>query len=271
MPVALPTAYNDGPEVSPMIASYNTLSERLLCEARWKDPYPAHDEWAVELEELLQFLLAQSRLDAFWPRLTGPRPQERDDALQEIRIARFLDANGYPVVLWEPPGNGNYIGEFSVGKFSPSVFVEIKSPGWEAELSKEEREVGRAKEPKYQEQELRGGPDGPWQPIRQSIRKAYPKFRSDQPNLLVIADDRFMSLTEWGNLAPEQALFIRSTALGEFGYFTTNLFENLGGIALFSALNYVEGGLQYKFTLYPNPMARAETALPTAFVKSFSQ
>lgn len=253
-----------------MIASSNNLSERLLREARWKDQYPAYDEWAVELEELLQFLLAQNRLTEFWPRLTAPRAQERDDALQEIRIARFLDTNGYPVVLWEPVGHGNYIGEFSVGRFNPPVFVEIKSPGWEAQLSPEEREAGRAKQPKYQEQELRGGADGPWQPMRQSIRKAYPKFRSDQPNLLVIADDRFVSITEWGNLAAEQALFIRNTALGEVGYFTTNRFENLGGIALFSALNYGTGP-QYKFMLYSNPMATAETALPTAFVKSFSR
>jgi hypothetical protein len=257
-------------EYDPMKASSDILSERMLREARWKDAYPAHEDWAVELEELLQFLQAHNRLDSFWPRLTG-RAQERDDALQEIRVARLLDAAGYPVVLWEPPGNGNYIGEFSVGGVNPPVFVEVKSPGWEAQLSQEERAAGRAKQEKYQEQELRGGADGPWQPIRQSIRKAYPKFRSDQPNLLVIADDRFMSLTEWGKLAPEQALFIRSAALdSEAGYFTTNQFENLGGIALFSALNYLQGGLQYKFLLYPNSMAQVETALPTAFVRSFS-
>src|SRR5882672_4842894 len=106
-----------------MIASSNTISERLLREAQWKDAYPAHEEWVVELEELLQFLQAHNRLGSFWPPLIG-RAQERDDALQEIRIARLLDATGYPVVLWEPPGNGNYVGEFTVGRFDPPIFVE---------------------------------------------------------------------------------------------------------------------------------------------------
>ena len=202
--------------------------------------------------------------------MTGPRTQERDDALQEIRVARFLHANAYPIVQWEPPGNGNYIGEFSVGVLPAPIFIEIKSPGWEAELSQEERDAGRAKQAKYQG--IRGGADGPWRAIRSSIRKAYPKFRSTQPNLLVIADDRFMALAGWGKLAAEHALFIRSTALdGEAGYFTTNEFENLGGVALFKTEVFLSGGLQYTFLLYPNPAARIETALPTAFIKSFPQ
>jgi hypothetical protein len=33
------------------------------------------------------------------------------------------------------------------------VFVEVKSPGWEGELSDEERTAGRAKQPKYQQEE----------------------------------------------------------------------------------------------------------------------
>jgi hypothetical protein len=255
-----------------MIASSNVLSERMLREARWlgKDAYPAHEEWAAELEELLQFIQAHNRLNSFWPRLTGPRTQERDDALQEIRVARFLDANGYPIVKWEPSGNGNYIGEFSVGVVPAPIFVEIKSPGWEAELSQEERDAGRAKKEKYQE--LQGGADDPWRAIRRSIRKAYPKFLSTQPSLLVIADDRFMALAEWGKLAPEHALFIRSAALdGEVGYFTTNQFESLGGVALFKTDVFLSGGLQYTFLLYPNPTARMETALPPAFINSFHQ
>jgi hypothetical protein len=63
--------------------------------------------------------------------------------------------------------------------------------------------------------------------------------------LLVIADDRFMALAEWGKLAAEHASFIRSAALdGEVGYFITNQFESLGGVALFKTDVFLSGGLQ---------------------------
>jgi hypothetical protein len=246
------------------------LSERLLREAGWagKDAYPAHQEFLVELEGLLGFVQAHNRLNSFWPRLTSARPQERDDAVQEIRVARFLTANGFPVAQWEPPGKGRFIGEFSVhAPPSKPVFLEVKSPGWQGQLSQEERDAGRAQQEKYQG--IEGGADDPWRAIRMSIRKAYPKFHSDQPNLLVIADDRFMPLATWGDLPAEQALFIRGTALEEVGYFTTREFENLSGVGLFKAESVVGQGLNYTFFLYTNPMARAETVLPDAFIAAF--
>ena len=264
-----------------MAPNYNSealLSQRLLREARWvgQDGYPTSPQYSVELEGLLGFLQAHNRLGSFWPRLTAPRPQERDDALQEIRVARFLTTDGFPVAEWEPPGNGNLIDEFSVQALpSPPVFVEVKSPGWEGQLSQEQRDAGRAKQEKYQG--LQGGADDPWRAIRASVRKAYPKFSPGQPNLLVIADDRFMPLATWGDLPAQQALFHSSTALDEeAGYFTTRTFENLGGVALFKQEiqvnlfpEFSEKPLRYEFLLYPNPMARAETALPSRFMEFF--
>jgi hypothetical protein len=251
--------------------SETELAERLLRDARWAglDSYPATAEFRVELGKLLAFLQGHNRLEAFWPRLTSPRPQERDDALQEIRVGRFLTLNGFPVVQWEPPGKGNFIGEFSVQALpSEPVFVEIKSPGWEGQLSQEQRDAGRAKQEKYQG--LEGGADDPWRGIRMSVKKAYPKFLSTQPNLLVIADDRFMPLATWGRLAAEQALLMKNPALdNEAGYFTTTMFENLGGVALFKAEDEVLEGLQYTLSLYPNPMALGRTALPKRFVETF--
>jgi len=72
------------------------LSHRLLQEARWigADEYPSSPQYLTELEGLLGFVQAHGRLGSFWPRLASQRPQERDDALQEIRIARFLSSNG---------------------------------------------------------------------------------------------------------------------------------------------------------------------------------
>jgi len=254
-----------------MTANYNSeasVSERLLREARWVDGYPATPEHHAELEDLLRFLQTHSRLDSFWPRLIAPRPAERDDALQEIRVARFLTSRGFPIAQWEPPGRANYLGEFSIEASSPQpVFVEIKSPGWEGQLSQQQRNAGRAQQDKYQD--LEGGADDPWRAIRGSIRKAYPKFLHSQPNLLVIADDRFMPLATWGRLPAEQALLSKSAALdGESAYFTTKKFENLGGVALFKAEVEVLRGLRHTFLLFPNPMARAETALPIRFIEA---
>lgn len=261
-------------------SSEGLLNQRLLREARWagKDGYPACEQYVVELEGLLGFIQAHNRLNSFWPRLTSARPQERDDALQEVRVARFLTLNGFPIVEWEPRGNGNFIGEFAVeAPPSPPVFVEIKSPGWEGQLTQEQRDAGRAKQEKYQG--LEGGADGPWRDIRMSVRKAYPKFVSTRPKLLVIADDRFVPLATWGNLAAEQALFMESAALdGESGYFTASQFENLGGIALFKqeiqvdlVPEFSEKPLGYDFLLYPNSFARSGTALPSGFVEAFSK
>lgn len=137
-----------------MTANYNSealLSRRLLREARWvgQDGYPTSSQYSAELEGLLGFLQGHNRLDSFWPRLTAPRPQERDDALQQIRVARFLTSHGFPIVQWEPPGNGNFIGEFSVQALpSQPLFVELKSPGWEGQLSQERRDAGRARQEK---------------------------------------------------------------------------------------------------------------------------
>jgi hypothetical protein len=258
-----------------MAANYNTealLSERLLREAGWKgqDAYPSDTMWYSELEGLLAFVQGHNRLASFWPRLTSPRTEERDDALQEIRVARFLTSNDFPIAQWEPPGNGNFIGEFSVQALPLApVFVEIKSPGWDGELTSEERASGRAKQEKYLP--LDGRAVGPAQKIRMSVRKAYPKFPPGQPNLLVIADDLFVHLMNWGDLPVQQALFQTSTILeGEQGYFVTPLYENLGGVALFKA-EMSGSGLHYEFALYPNPKARSETSLPRRFVDAFQR
>jgi hypothetical protein len=259
-----------------MTAKYNTealSSKRLLREARWagKDAYPAHLEYSIELEGLLGFIQGHNQLALFWPRLTSPRTHERDETLQEIRVGRFLTMHGFPIAKWEPPGKDNLIGEFSVQSLpGPDVFVEIKSPGWEGELTQEQRDAGRAKQEKYQY--LEGGAVGPAQKLRMSVRKAYPKFLPTQPNLLVIADDLFVPLATWGDLPAEQALFLKSTILeGEAGYFTSMRFENLGGVALFKAELPLGEALRYEFLLYPNPMARTQTALPKGFVETFTR
>src|SRR5580704_10573464 len=256
-----------------MAANYNTealLSEQLLREAKWKgqDACPSDAMWYSELEGLLAFVQAHNRLPSFRPRLTSLRTEERDDALQEMRVARFLTANGFPITQWEPSGSGNFIGEFSVQALPAApVFVEIKSPGWDGELTPAERASGRAKQEKYLD--LEGRAVGLAQKIRTSVRKAYPKFLPSQPNLLVIADDLFVPLVDWGDAPAQQALFHKSTILeGEQGYFVTQRFENLGGVALFK-VEMSGKGLHYEFNLHPNPYALPATSLPRIFADTF--
>ena len=109
------------------------------------------------------------------------------------------------------------------------VFVEVKSPGWEGELSDKERRAGRAKQPKYQPRG--GGAFGNWQPLQKCIAsaKTYPKFAPTQPNLLIVADDLMVSLPDsiWH---VEIGLYADHTGYGEMGYFTSSRFENLGGV-----------------------------------------
>jgi hypothetical protein len=266
-----------------MAANYNTealLSERLLREAEWKRQghvYPTLPAWHSELEGLLGFIQAHGRVDSYWPDLTSARPRQFFAALQEIRVARFLAANGFPVAKWQPPGRGNHKGEFSVQAVPLPIFVEVKSPDWEGQLTPEERDAGRKEQGKYSN--LVHGADDGWRAIRASVKKAYPKFSLVQPNLLVIADDRWLPLVFSGELSVQHALHFASTVLdGEAGYFTTTNFENLGGVALFQAIlpvdlppEFSDKPLCYEFLLYPNPKARAETALPANFIQTFLQ
>ena len=122
------------------------LTRRLKSESNWRDKYPAWQVYADECEHLLEFLLAKGKLDHYWPRLCSKK-QQRDETLNEIRVAYYLDSVGYSVVAWEPVDVPGANVEFSVASNTGGpVLVEVKSPGWEAELSDEERRGGRAKQ-----------------------------------------------------------------------------------------------------------------------------
>lgn len=81
------------------------LTARLKSEASWRDEYPAWQDWADECESLLTFLSDGGALERFWPRLCA-KAQQRDETINEIRVAYFLHLAGYPVVDWEPQDAG---------------------------------------------------------------------------------------------------------------------------------------------------------------------
>lgn len=221
-------------------------------------------DFADECESLLAFLRDRGALSRFWPRLLS-RSQQRDEALNEIRVARYLEECGYPVIDWNEPRDapGSNV-EFTVSLGNgPDGFVEVKSPGWEAELSESERRHGRAKQPKYVG--MRGGLAGPVQVIRRTVEKARPKFSGNAPSLIVIADDCFVNLGEWGWWPFQMALTTKAIAWGD-GLFHKPEYANIGAVSLFWVR--VRGhAVEYNSLCLANPHATASAAMPAELVR----
>lgn len=237
----------------------------MLPAPRWTDAYPANPRAAAELDDiLLPFAVQQGQEKQFVSRLQS-RNTQRDEALNELRVGHLLHHHGFPIKQWEPPcplGKGEYLVTSPEGQ---DVFVELKSPGWEGELTDEERKNGRTKLPKFRNGD--GGAFGNWEPLQKCIDKWYAhKFSSSQPNLLVVADDlKPLSLIDTPDHV-EIALFANDTAYGKLGCFTSNQYENLGGVAVFEA---VSDGVQveYRFRVFENPFALPATRLPPSLPK----
>jgi hypothetical protein len=130
------------------------LSSDLYDGAPWAgDGFPARQIFADELERLLDFAHFSGVLDLYRKELRG-RAHQRDSALEELRVADLLAEKGFPVIVWRPVGRAPKEGEFLVrGRDGLDIFVEVKSPGWESEISNEERLAGRLRHPKYQKTE----------------------------------------------------------------------------------------------------------------------
>jgi hypothetical protein len=107
------------------------IARRLISSARWTDAYPSSTEWQQELNILLSFAGSQGSLSDFVPRLESKNTQ-RDEALEELRVAYLLHHSGFPIVKWNTPGLNGKVGEYLVlTAEGQNIFVEVKSPGWE--------------------------------------------------------------------------------------------------------------------------------------------
>jgi hypothetical protein len=230
---------------------------QYLAGHKWStaDTYPATAALANELEDMLKFALDSGVIEKFTPRLLET-DRKRDEALSELRTALFFQRNGFNVFGWDPKGEGNHVGEFRVERpGEPSIFVEVKSPGWEAQISDEERRKTRSKEPKILPGIVEGAAAGTWEQLRNCIRhNAYAKFTSSDANLLVITDDFKPPLDDW---MADIALYQQGNEYGnEPGYFTSNQFERLGGIAVLQLEDFKSSAsVSYSYKFYPNPYA----------------
>jgi hypothetical protein len=230
------------------------LSRSIATGARWlkEDEYPAWQKYADELERLAAFANREGQFSNYLPRLQG-RKSERDSALAELRVAFHFDANAFKITEWKPVGAGATEGEFTVaGPSGSATFVEVKSPGWEGELSEEEKRGGRARLPKYLH--LEGRFVAPWERIQFAVEKSYKKLAATRPNLLVIADDLFASPRHGTETHVDQALYdARSN-----GCFAGPKFQNLGGVGIF----WEEDASAYHMKLFLNRFALPPTSLP---------
>jgi hypothetical protein len=245
--------------------TFGPLTQRLVNEAEklWGDLYPAWQSYANECERLLTFAQTHGELNRFWTRLCSPG-QKRDEALNELHVAYFLESAGFPLIHWEVTDAAPYNVEFavSVGE-ERSALVEVKSPGWEGELSMQERLQGRTKQEKYIDTEARVA--DPVGVIRRTVTKALPKFSGTVPSLIVISDDCFVNLGEWGWGPPAMALTQRSIGCGP-GLFHDAAYAVIGAVCLFWLCRVNEAGVHYASRCVTNPNAQQSAMLPAELV-----
>jgi hypothetical protein len=177
----------------PLNVELGPLTRTVLDRSVWREDsqFPAWQEWADETERILSFLVAQGQFERFLPRL---RAREREGAFAEIRFAYFLHCNGFRILQWEPEGVSGRPGDLEVDwRGTGAIFIEVKGPGWEGELSPEERAKGRLAKGKNVDMEVRSVDS--IGPVLYAIDKSLPKFAKDRCNLVAVVDDLFTSPT----------------------------------------------------------------------------
>ena len=187
---------------------------------------------------------------------------KRDEALAEISSAYLLENElNFVVIGWEIPTKNNKNVDFVIEEKVNEIFCEVKSPGWEGELSKKELMEGRKDQRKYIPSECRFF--GHWKNIRYAIKKAYPKFLSNCKNLVIIQDDLFVSILDFPTSTPIEIALYEETGQynNEMGHFANSKYENVGGI-LFIDINPTNSK-KYKIKFFPNKNSKIPFIIPT--------
>jgi hypothetical protein len=252
------------------------LTKTISNGAKWlpEDDFPSCQEWADEVERVLEYLLAHGHFERFLPRLRDEESKHRDSKLTEARISFFLFRNGFRILEYDPPGANGSEGDLTVQWQSTNpIFVEIKNPSWHGELRPREEEEkakltgpqrGRIKkrmqEPKY----IDG--DAKWiDPVGLALsvveRNALKKLHDDRPSLVVVLDDLFVTVVENPNL--EAIAKSRMSAPA---------FERLGGI-LFLNPNLPAGAseVHYDIAFAENECALPPCRLPNEVATGFAK
>jgi hypothetical protein len=218
-------------------------TRQVIKEAVWRaDGSPRNQGTANDWEHHFSWAHRHGQFDRFLPRLQA-RPRERDAAIAEIRAAHFLESLGFSIISWEPAATERP-GEFEIQwPDTAPVFVEVKRPTWESELSEDERAT-RKQLPKA----LNG--DGRWTDTRVEVhyaaQKTIGKLPIDRPSLLVIVDDLVKSA-------------VRDLEAGDLSeLLAAPDFIGLGGILCIDAqwIKSDGSGVDYSALFEANPRAR---------------
>ena len=237
-----------------------SLTRTMPDRAAWRSTsvFPATQKWADETERILSFLEVQDVLDDFLPRLSA-RESERDGAMAEARTGFFFARNGFRILRWEPEEVPNRPGDLEMQwRDSEPIFVEVKGPGWQGELSPEALKEGRQRLPKYIQGEARVV--DPSERVAFAIQKAVPKLAANRINLIVVADDLFFSPTE----IPTTILNSRvQRVLADPQY------RDVSGVLMLNAVSYSDGGNDVGYRTYFVPNANPARLLPEAVSRGF--
>lgn len=192
----------------------------------------------------------------------------RKQALDEIRVAKFLEGKGFPPIAgtWKPNGSSSAGGEFTVqGQSGSAVLVEVKRRSWQSEVPKEE------KPPRLTQAEFSrpaAGPISAAASIRAAIDEAYPKFTDETASLLVIYGEDFeFPRPDRAEESARRALYL--SLPNDRGYFADSRYENLGGLAVFWTDSTGETPVRYEMKLFVNAFALPATRLPREFLDAF--
>lgn len=237
------------------------LTRRIYCGASWvgKDEFPSSQEWADEVERVLSFLEAKGQFERYLRSLQGKLTQ-RDGALAEARVAFFFHRNCFKILSWEPRGTSSHLGEFEVqwNSLQP-IFVEVKGPRWEGELSGEELNDSRRHQPRHINGEARSI-DSIGKVIA-AAEKAAPKFPCDRSNLLVVVGYLlFVSPRDLHRGIVESRI---RRAL------SNSSFQNIGGVLIFD-FGYNYKPISYEAAFIENTAATQLCKIPKEVAKGLS-
>jgi hypothetical protein len=242
------------PDLFPRHLRIGPYLRTVAANAKWRtaDEFPSCQEWADEVEKVLAFLDSQDQFERFLPRLSA-RKGERDGALAEAFVGFFFARNGFRILRWEPVVIQDRPGDLEVQwDTTAPIFVEVKGPGWESELSPSERSQGRASQPKYIDTEARWM--APAEKFRYAVTKALPKLGIERPNLIVIADDLFVSPPEWEPLKRHVSSILEH-------FLREPAYSAVGAVLMIRPILY-EKTVQYLIGFVDNEFALGHCRLP---------
>jgi hypothetical protein len=174
------------------------LDDIIKC-AKWQgqNVLSSNGLWADEIEKWLEYIKNKYWFDKYKPRLTKQAKEKLWEALSEISSMYFLEQiHKLSVKQLKPSGRNNKEGDFLLGINGISIFCEVKSPGWEADVVRDEGPNShRLKQPKYINAEVRWIDNSV--AIRNAVDKAYEKLPDNIPSLLIINPDLWW--VGWGD------------------------------------------------------------------------